>query len=156
MPPHKWVDNAELSVPDQMTNITEKTRPQSYLQLSGRRPNTQDQFSTLGFTACITVCVGLLNVSQASKTMQTYTSNLTTIVTHTVPCIWWSKRWTQQLCAVKYWQHYEDRMHIWYWSSKSYLSMKHICWLKNMHLWEFSQSTHFFLHSVKLCHEICT
>lgn len=56
MPPHKWVDNAELSVPDQMTNITEKTRPQSYLQLSGRRPNTQDQFNTLGFTACIRVC----------------------------------------------------------------------------------------------------
>lgn len=57
MPPHKWVDNAELSVPDQMTNITEKTRPQSYLQLSGRRPNTQDQFNTLAFTACIRVCV---------------------------------------------------------------------------------------------------
>lgn len=59
MPPHKWMDNAELSVPDQMTNITEKTRPQSYLQLSRRRPNTQNQFNTLGFTACITlyVCV---------------------------------------------------------------------------------------------------
>lgn len=51
MPPHKWVDNAELSVPDQMTNITEKTRPQSCLQLSGQRPNTQDRFNsnTLGF-----------------------------------------------------------------------------------------------------------
>lgn len=34
MPPYKWVDNAELSVADQMTNITENTRPQSYLPLS--------------------------------------------------------------------------------------------------------------------------
>lgn len=77
MPPHKWVDNAELSAPDQMTNITEKTRPQSYLQLSERRPSTQDQFKTLGFTVCISVCVRvcvrvwLLNAAQAHKTMQT-------------------------------------------------------------------------------------
>lgn len=53
MPPHKWVDNAELSVPDQMTNITEKTRLQSYLQLSRGRPNTQDKFNTLAFTVWI-------------------------------------------------------------------------------------------------------
>lgn len=70
MPPHKWVDNAELSVPDQMTNITEKTRPQSCFQLSGWRPNTQDQFnSTHWLLRLASECVGLLNVAQASKKM---------------------------------------------------------------------------------------
>lgn len=53
MPPHKRVDNAELSVPDQMTNITEETRPQSYLELSGWKPNTQDEFNLQSFTTCI-------------------------------------------------------------------------------------------------------
>lgn len=57
MPPHKWAYNAELSAPDQMTNITEETRPQSYLQLSGQRPNTQEQFNKLAFTVCISVCM---------------------------------------------------------------------------------------------------
>lgn len=36
-PPHKWVDNAEVSAPDQMTNITVRTRLQSYPQWSGQR-----------------------------------------------------------------------------------------------------------------------
>lgn len=51
--------NAELSAPDQMTNITAETRPQSYLQLSGQRPSTQEQFSKLPFTVCICVCVSV-------------------------------------------------------------------------------------------------
>lgn len=51
--PCKWADNAELSVPDQMTNITEETRPQSHLK---PRPNTLDQFNALSFTACIRAC----------------------------------------------------------------------------------------------------
>lgn len=76
MPPHKWVDNAELSVPDQMTNITEKTRLHSYLQLREGRPNTQGAFKTLGLklaSDCVSVCVGGgggINVSQASSNPQ--------------------------------------------------------------------------------------
>lgn len=48
--------NAEFSAPDQMTNITAETRPQSYLQLSRQRPSTQEQFSKLPFTVCVCVC----------------------------------------------------------------------------------------------------
>lgn len=54
--------NAELSAPDQMTNITAETRPQSYLQLSGQRPSTQEQFSKLilqfaSVFVCVCACV---------------------------------------------------------------------------------------------------
>lgn len=61
--------NAELSAPDQMTNITAETRPQSYLQLRGQRPSTQEQFSKLAFRVCISVCACITRVCSITTMM---------------------------------------------------------------------------------------
>lgn len=75
-PPHKWVDNTELSVPDQMTNITEKTRPQSLFTIEPKAKGKHTRSVQLvGFIACIRIGWGLLNISQANKCTQTVTCN---------------------------------------------------------------------------------
>lgn len=73
MPPHKWVDNAELSVPDQMTNITEKTRLQVLFAIEQTEAKHTGSVQHTGFYSLdqgvyVWDCSRFL---RTSKTMQT-------------------------------------------------------------------------------------